>query len=146
GLWFGGLLPLALALGRVRGLPPHVAARVAGSEARRFSRLAFVSVKALVVTGAYNAWIQVGSIPALLGTSYGRWLVAKIALLLGVLGLAASNRYVLTPRLVGASASRSDADVWATVRRLRHQVLVEAAIGSGILVVVAVLGLTTPAR
>jgi putative copper export protein/mono/diheme cytochrome c family protein/peroxiredoxin len=146
GVWLGGLLPLALSLGHVRALPPWVAARVAAGGVRRFSRLAFLSMSGLVATGAYNAWIQIGSIPGLVGTPYGRWLMIKIGLLLGVLALAASNRYVLTPRLLAASAPRSGGDARATVRRLRRQVLAELAAGSAILGVVAVLGLTTPAR
>jgi putative copper export protein/mono/diheme cytochrome c family protein/peroxiredoxin len=146
GLWFGGLLPLALSLGHVRRLPPRLAARVAAVGAQRFSRLAFLSVSALVVTGVYNAWIQVGTIPGLLGTPYGRWLLLKIGLLLVGLGLAASNRYRLVPRLLAASAPKSAGNAPATVRRLRRQILVEFAVGSAILGVVAVLGLTTPAR
>jgi putative copper resistance protein D len=146
GLWFGGLLPLALSLGRVRGLPPRLAARVAAVGAHCFSRLAFLSVSALVATGIYNAWIQVGTIPGLVGTPYGRWLLLKIGLLLTVLVLAASNRYRLVPRLLAASAPRSGGDAPETIRRLRRRVLAELAVGSAILGVVAVLGLTTPAR
>jgi putative copper export protein/mono/diheme cytochrome c family protein/peroxiredoxin len=144
GLWFGGLLPLALSLGHVRGLPPRLATRVSAVGVQRFSRLAFWSVSALVATGVYNAWIQVGTIPGLVGTPYGHWLLLKIGLLLAVLVLAASNRYSLVPRLLAASAPRSDAP--ETVRRLRRQLLAEFAVGSAILGVVAVLGLTTPAR
>ena len=122
GVWFGGLLPLALSLGHVRGLPPRLAARVAAVGAQRFSRLAFWSVSALVATGIYNAWIQVGTIPGLVGTPYGRWLLLKIGLLLAVLVLAASNRFGLIPRLLRASAPRSGGDAPAIVRRLRRQV------------------------
>jgi putative copper export protein/mono/diheme cytochrome c family protein/peroxiredoxin len=146
GVWSGRLLPLALSLGHLRGLPPRLAARVAAVGAQRFSRLAFLSVSALVATGVYNAWIQVGTIPGLVGTPYGRWLLLKIGLLLVVLVLAASNRYGLIPRLLAASAPRPGDDAPATVRRLRRQVLAELAVGSAILGVVAVLGLTTPAR
>jgi putative copper resistance protein D len=146
GIWFGGLLPLALWLRHVRGLPPRLAARVAASGARRFSRLALGSVSVLVATGTVNAWIQVGSVAGLFGTAYGRWLLAKIGLLLAALGLAASNRYGLVPRLLAAGAPRSGAEAPALVGRLRRQVLGELAAGSLILGVVAVLGLITPAR
>jgi putative copper resistance protein D len=146
GVWFGGLLPLALSLRHLRALPPRVAARIAASDARRFSRVAVLSMNGLLGTGVYNAWIQVASIPGLLGTPYGRWLALKIGLLLGVLGLAASNRYVLLPRLPAAGASRSGGDAGAAIGRLRRQVLAELAAGTAILGVVAVLGLTTPAR
>ena len=146
GLWFGGLLPFALGLGQCLRLPSQDTASGAAAATRRFSRLALLSMSVLVGTGAYNAWVQVGSIPGLVGTPYGRWLAVKLGLLLLLLGLAASNRFVVTPRLLAAAATRSAAGPGPTIRRLRRQVLAEVALGAGILGVVAVLGLTTPAR
>jgi putative copper resistance protein D len=146
GLWFGGLLPFALCLGRVLGLRPAVAPRLAATVTRRFSRLALLSMSALVGTGVYNAWVQVGSVPGLVGTPYGRWLGLKLGLLLPLLGLAAVNRFLVKPRLLTAAATRPAASAPPIIRRLQRQVLAEVTFGGAILGVVAIMGLTTPAR
>jgi putative copper resistance protein D len=142
GLWLGGLAPLALVLGSVRTEPtdPRTVA-VAVEASRRFSAMALGGMILLVGTGLLNAGAQVGGVPPLVGTPYGRLLLLKLALLLPVLGLALANRVRLLPRL--------GADTAATrlhLARLRRNVLVEAALGLGIILVVAALGLTPPAR
>ena len=144
GVWLGGLLPLGLLLGWTATLPHPTAATVVAGAARRFSALGLVAILVLVVTGSYTAWEQVGGIPALVGTPYGRWLLLKLALLLALLVLAASNRLGVMPRLLDA-AGGPGGDSTATAR-LRRQVMGEAVLGTAILGVVAVLGLTTPAR
>jgi putative copper resistance protein D len=143
GVWLGGLLPLALLLAWTATLSGPAAATVVAGAARRFSALGLAAVVLLVVTGSYTTWEQVGSVPSLVGTPYGRWLLVKLTLLLALLVLAASNRVWLTPRLVRAAAAGGDA---AATARLRRQVLGEALLGVAILGVVAVLGLTTPGR
>src|SRR5262249_32401233 len=91
-----------------------VAARAAagGSEARgardatlRFSTLGLISVGLLIATGIVNGWILAGSVPALIGTDYGRLLLAKVALFLAMVAVAAVNRLRLTPRLALAISS-----------------------------------------
>jgi putative copper resistance protein D len=137
GVWLGGLLPLTLLLGWTATLPGPAAAPIVADAARRFSALGLGAVLVLVVTGSYTTWEQVGSVPSLVGTTYGRWLLVKLTLLLALLALAATNRLVLLPRLLGDPAATA---------RLRHRALGEALLGTAILAVVAVLGLTTPAR
>jgi putative copper resistance protein D len=146
GVWVGGLLPLALLLGWTATLPAPAAATVVAGAARRFSALGLAAVLVLVVTGTYTAWEQVGGIAPLVGTPYGRWLLVKLGLLLLLLVLAASNRLVLTPRLLRAAGGDSPSGDPGATARLRRQVLGEALLGLAILAVVAVLGLTTPAR
>ena len=68
---------------------------------RAFSRLALTLMIVLVGTGLANTWFQVGSVPALVGTSYGWLLLAKVSVLLPVLLLARHNRR----RLLSAIAS-----------------------------------------
>ena len=77
GVWAGGLVPLALCLAWARRLPSSAAAAKA---AERFSRVGLGAVTILAATGAYAAWQQVGGVPALLGTAYGRWLLLKLVL------------------------------------------------------------------
>jgi copper resistance protein D len=144
GVWLGGLGPLAVLLHRSRGLPEPTGTALAAGATRRFSRLGLASVLALVATGLFNTWEHVHSMPALLGTAYGRWLLLKVGLLLPLIAIAAVNHLVLKPRLLAAVAGgRLAARV---VGRLRRQVVVELLLGAAILGVVAVLGLTTPAR
>lgn len=144
GLWAGALIPLALLLRWSRTLAPDLPPAVAAVATRRFSALGLTGVTGLVLSGLYNTWAQVGGLPALFGTPYGGWLLSKLALLALLLVLAAVNRLRLEPRLLRAARGGARPD--PVVGRLRAQVQVEAALAVLILGVVAVLGLTTPAR
>jgi len=68
------------------------------STVRRFSPWALGSVVALAVTGTVNAWRQLGSIDDLTDSSYGRWLVIKLVLVVLVVGVAAFSRRVVQTR------------------------------------------------
>jgi putative copper export protein len=57
--------------------------------------MGLASMGRLVLTGVINAWVQVGPVPALLGTAYGRWLGLKVALLGPLLAIAGVNHLVL---------------------------------------------------
>ncbi|AJZ86372.1 copper resistance protein CopC [Streptomyces sp. AgN23] len=101
GVWLGGLASLAVTL---RAGEPIGRAAV-----RRFSRLAFGSVVALVVTGLYQSWRQVGSWGALTDTEYGRWLLVKVGLVAVLLAIAAISRR-WTGRLTDATAEETEAE------------------------------------
>jgi putative copper resistance protein D len=138
GLWAGGLVPLALCLGWARRLPSTAAASKA---AERFSALGLGAVATLAVTGGFAAWQQVGSVPALIGTPYGRVLVVKLALFAVLIPVAARNLLVWRRRLATPETGTPEA-----IAALRWNVLLEAALVAGILAMVAVMGLTTPGR
>ena len=135
GVWAGGLVPLALCLTWARRLSNSAAAAKA---AERFSRLALGAVTILAVTGAYAAWQQVGGVPAFVGTAYGRWLLLKLVLFGALLPLAARNLLVWRRRLAAPGPGTAEA-----VAALRGDVLLETALVAAILLVVAVMGLTT---
>ncbi|MBL3665128.1 copper resistance protein CopC/CopD [Streptomyces sp. M2CJ-2] len=97
--WLGGLTALLVALYRA---PAETA--VDAAAVQRFSRLAFGSVVALVVTGIYQSWRQLGSWSALTDTRYGQLLLAKIGLVVVMVGLAYFSRR-WTTRLVGTGGS-----------------------------------------
>ena len=138
GVWAGGLVPLVLCLGWAsRAGAPGVAAVAA----ERFSRLGLAAVATLATTGAFAAWKQVGSVPAFLGTAYGRWLAVKLVLFAALIPLAARNLLVWRRRLAAGGPEAPGA-----TSTLRRHVLGEAALAAGILAAVAVLGLTTPGR
>jgi len=87
--WIGGL-PYLLLSGR----------RVEDREARneslaRFSRLAQISVAALLLAGLGMSFVYVGSIRAMWGTAYGVMLGAKISLFIVLLLLGAANFYIV---------------------------------------------------
>ena len=146
GVWFGGLLPLALFLSWSLTLPRGADVLATSAATQRFSAVGLAAVTLLVASGSYNAWAQVAGFPALLGTPYGRWLCLKVGLLAPLLVVAALNLLVLKPRLTRARSGTTAPPDPHLVRRLRRHVLVEAALGCLILAVVAVLGLTTPGR
>ncbi len=141
GLWFGGLPPLAMLLhaaGRDGGEDARAYAVVA---ARRFSRLALALVIALVATGVVNAVIEIGSVAGLLGTTHGRLLLGKLALLVPILALAAVNRSRTLPALSGPG----EAVGRPAMRRLARSVAIEAVLLVALLGVVAVMTVTPPA-
>jgi copper resistance protein D len=137
--WVGTLLPLALLLAAAG----HEAASVAivRTATVRFSAFGIASVATLLVSGSINTWYLAGSIPALTETDYGRLLLIKIALFLGMVAIAAANRLRLTPRLVrdANATARQNA-----LRQLRRNTVIEVVIGAIIIAIVAVLGTTPP--
>ncbi|WP_395576124.1 copper resistance CopC/CopD family protein [Streptomyces sp. BK79] len=85
--WLGGLTTLLVALYRAPADTPVPAAAV-----RRFSRIAFGSVIALVLTGTYQSWRQLGSWTAFTDTRYGQLLLVKIGLVAVLVGVAYLSR------------------------------------------------------
>lgn len=139
--WVGALVPLALLLGAAARGSDLPSSAIAHKAVLRFSTLGIVSVSTLVVTGAVNSWMLVGSVAALIGTDYGRLLVVKIVLFLFMLAIASVNRVVLTPRLMRVQASAAQLPL---LRQLRNNSLIEAAIGAMIVIIIGVLGTLPP--
>ena len=135
--WVGSLPLLALLLATAEH-DPTVAA-MARDTTLRFSTLGILSVGTLLATGVVNSWYLVGSLPALVETQYGRLLLIKIALFLGMVAIAAANRLHFTPRLLRNETAT------AAVRQLRRNAAIETLFGVVILVIVAVLGTLPPA-
>ncbi|MFE7440613.1 copper resistance CopC/CopD family protein [Streptomyces chartreusis] len=112
--WLGGLAALLVALYRSPADTPVDALAV-----RRFSRLAFGSVLALVATGIYQSWRQLGSWTAFTDTRYGQLLLVKIGLVAVLVGIAwVSRRWtgrlaeavVVKPREESDPVAAADAD------------------------------------
>jgi putative copper export protein len=94
--WTGGLVVLVVAVVReARRWPVSLLAEIM----RRFSRLAAWCLLTVVLSGAYASWVQVGGLTALGQTVYGRALIAKVLLVLGLAWWGAVNRYTVLPRL-----------------------------------------------
>jgi putative copper resistance protein D len=138
--WAGALVPLAVTLGAAANDRGSTSLTLARAATRRFSTLGIVSVATILATGIVNTWELAGSAAALFGTDYGRLLLAKVALFLMMVAVAAVNRLRLTPRLVQGS----DASAQHTLRRLRNNCLIEAALAAVILFIVGMLGTLPP--
>lgn len=143
GAWVGGLLPLALFFSAALRTPGEDWAIIACDATMRFSTLGVASVGTLVITGLFNTWVLVGTIPRLLGTLYGRLLLLKVATFLVMLALAAFNRMYLTQRLVEANQRGQRRGVEA-LRQLRRHSLIEMGLGLAVLVLVGALGSISP--
>ena len=125
--WFGGLVGLVLVLRSLAGRERDCAL-VLG----RFSALAATTLGLLAVTGTLMGWRILGGWDPLLGSTYGRLLLLKVAIALVVASVAGWNRWRLLPSVSGVGhGTRRNAAL-----RVRHAVRVEA----GLLVVL--LGVT----
>jgi copper transport protein len=100
-----------------------------------FSPVALGAASLVLVTGLVTAWMRLGAVGPLWTTGYGRTLLIKIALLIGVAGVGAYNWQRVRPALGTASATA----------RLRNSAFTELALGVVVIVVTAVLvALPTP--
>ena len=95
GVWVGGLAFLALLLVEAGGDRWSLATHTVP----RFSTIALGSVAALVAAGVASGYLEVRSWSALWDTTYGRLLLAKVALLVPLLALGAFNNRRSVPRL-----------------------------------------------
>jgi copper resistance protein D len=139
--WVGALVPLAYLLGAACRCIDADSVRIARQAVTRFSMLGAVSVSTLLATGIVNSWMLLGSLSALIETVYGRWLLAKVALFLVMLVIAAVNRQRLTPQLM----DRTNAAVSRTaMRRIRNNSLIEAMLGAVVIIIVGLLGTISP--
>ncbi|MFG3012098.1 copper resistance CopC/CopD family protein [Streptomyces cinerochromogenes] len=122
--WLGGLTALLTALYRAPADTPVEAAAV-----QRFSRVAFGSVLALVATGVYQSWRQLGSWSAFTETRYGQLLLVKIGLVAVLVGIAGVSRR-WTGRLTDPVARSGKAKkAQAQARAHKEQVAVSKATG-----------------
>jgi putative copper resistance protein D len=134
GAWLGGLPPFMLLLATAERSADAAWTDAAAVATRRFSLVGTASVVALAVTGTANTWILVGGPAGLAATDYGRLLALKICLFAAMVGVAAFNRLHLTPRLAAPG----------TVRRLRHNSLIETGLGLLVIAIVSTIGTMAP--
>lgn len=97
-VWLGGVIGLALTLTGSAGVDPARSARTVA----RFSTLGAWLVLALALTGAVLGWRIVGTLAALVTTTYGQTLLVKVGVALGIVAIAAWNRYRLVPAVIAA--------------------------------------------
>jgi putative copper resistance protein D len=139
GAWLGAMLALVL---MARGPVDEARIRSLAFAVRRFEWIGAVIVLTLSITGVVNYLFIVGPKldDVLLGT-YGILLTIKILLFAGMLVLAALNRFHLGPALQEAL---HDGQPVIAANALRRSVLVELAMASLIVALVAWLGTLSP--
>ncbi|MES2698565.1 MAG: CopD family protein [Pseudomonadota bacterium] len=142
--WIGALIVFVLLAG--------LAARQAGSAARLaklladFSPIGLTLVTLLVVSGLTNSWLLFGYDAAVVvTTTYGKLLVAKLALFAVMFALAAVHRQHLAPALE-SGARTVGASTTGVVGKLRLSLGAEAIAGMAIFAVVSVIGTLDPFR
>jgi copper transport protein len=143
-VWFGGLVALivsALGGGFSGGLRRALI---------RFSALATTCVVVLVVSGLFASWRQVGfSVDGFTSTAFGRLLLGKVGIVVGLVALAAVSRSIVRRRRA-APLDAPDTVIAAvdeqTVTGLRRSVGGEVLIGVLVLALSALLVQAVPAR
>jgi copper transport protein len=134
-VWFGGLLMLSVVVLPDEDEPTVRAAAV------RFSRAAMASVAVLVGTGVYQSWREAGVLGSLTATHYGKLLLVKTSIVLGVLFVAEVSR-----RWVGRVRRTPDGEEQVSVRALGWSVSLETAMVVVVLAVTSLLVSGVPAR
>lgn len=132
--WIGALAVLLHAVVTLRHDVQRVAAMLGG-----FALMGTLIVATLIISGAINLMMIVGlaNLPALVGSRYGLLLSAKLALFALMLGLAAVNRWRLTPLLERGETQRA-------IAHLRLSLAIETSAAITIIGLVAWLGTLDP--
>ncbi|HUR75958.1 MAG TPA: copper resistance protein CopC [Sporichthya sp.] len=147
-VWVGGLVVLAA---RVLPRPPADGRAVLA----RWSPVAMTAVAVLVVTGSIQAWRELRSVEAFYDTTYGRWVLAKIAGLILMVALGEFGRRKLRAMVVAAPRPVVSASLGAALadgpagspdetRVLRRSVGLELGLAAAVLAATSALVVATP--
>jgi copper transport protein len=128
-VWVGGLVFLLVALLWTSGGRWALAARTVP----RYSAAALVAVAALITAGVINTILELDSISGLWTTTWGYLLLAKVTLVVVLLGLGAFNNRISVPRLKDEATTAVDR------RRFVRAAVAEVALFAVVLGVTAVL-------
>ncbi|HEY4454372.1 MAG TPA: CopD family protein [Pseudonocardiaceae bacterium] len=138
GCWLGGLASLAVvARSRLFG---QRAGLCWARTWQRFSLVALVAVGVLVASGCWLAFRHVGNVGELFTTTYGRFLLVKLIIVITMVSAGGYNQLVLTPRIARVQAEGDHGRGFAlTLRHFPVVVTVEALLGLCVLFVVPFL-------
>jgi putative copper export protein/methionine-rich copper-binding protein CopC len=127
GGWLGTLL-LTLAVG-LREIDPESLGAGAAELFNAFSPVALTFAGLVAATGFMSGWINLGSLPPLVTSSYGKVLLIKLALVAFVVSAGAWNWKRMRPSLIAATSTAP----------IRRSASIEIALGIVVVVVTAVL-------
>ncbi len=140
GLWIGALPSLAFLLYRAnkgrQQIHPYALRAVS-----RFSRFALVIILTITASGLVTATYLVGGVAGLTGTTHGRLLLAKVAVLVPALLLAGRVRDMLAAPLPEATSGPR-----GLVRRMTAYIAAEAGLVLVLLGLTAAMILSVPGR
>jgi len=142
--WPGALVPLATFLSVLLKSSHAGALGMAALVVRRFSMSSLIAVTVMALTGLLNSVFLVGNIQVLLTTTYGQLLTSKLILFLLMVGFGAWNLLVLKPRLTVDLPAVHVAQQEIVIRSLLRNVLCEIGRGTGVILIVGLLGNTPP--
>jgi putative copper resistance protein D len=141
--WPGSLVPLAAFLFLLLKSSQVEAIGLAAPVVRRFSANSLIAVAVMALTGLSNSIFMVGSIRALLTSAYGQILVSKLILFFAMIGFGAWNLFLLKPRIAVELTAVNVAQKSA-VHLLLRNVLWEIGLGTLVILIVGLLGITPP--
>ena len=141
--WPGSLVPLAAFLFLLLKSSQVEAIGLAAPVVRRFSASSLIAVAGMALTGLLNSIFMVGSLRALLTSAYGQILVSKLVLFLAMVGFGAWNLFLLKPRMIAIELPVNLAQKRA-VHLLLRNVLWEIGLGTLVILIVGLLGITPP--
>ena len=134
-VWFAGIVVLAGVMPdawrrierdrRVAFLTPVVV---------RFSKVALVSIAMVAATGTANSWFNVEAVSDVVESGYGRVLLSKVIIFLGIVVLGALNHFYVRRRLAKAAAEQAPT---AVHRLFKKTIAIELALA------LLILGLTS---
>ncbi|HEP9100188.1 TPA: copper homeostasis membrane protein CopD [Pseudomonas aeruginosa] len=143
GAWVGALLAFVM-LATQRAATTAESVELLSRLSNGFAQVGTVIVATLLVTGIGNYLLIVGaSVTPIFTTLYGGLLALKLALFVGMLGLAAANRFQLSPRLELALSGGDHAQAAVLLRR---SLVLEASMVVLVIACVAWLGVLSPGK
>ncbi len=137
-VWVGGLIQLLVVGPVLIAQRPRLLANLVST----FSLVAFGMVAAVTATGAYSAYLQIGSLDAFFATLYGSALLIKLVLILPLLAVGAFNLIVTRPE----AARAIDARAAALARRFDRAVAFEVILAAAVLLPVGAMTSLEPAK
>jgi copper transport protein len=150
GVWVGGLISLGVLLWTsARRLQRFSRIRFHAAAIARFSPWAAATVALIILSGAFNAIVEVPATRGLISTAYGRTLLIKIGLIVPLLAVGALNAFILRPRLIEAAGESAGKGLDAAARlerRLYRTVGVEAVLAVLVILATGFLLILPPTR
>jgi copper transport protein len=143
-VWVGGLISFLGAVWAINKLTPTLRTSLTAVLIPHFTVLAMSSVGALMLTGIYSAYLRIGSLTPLIGTTYGRVLLLKLLVIAPMLAMGGFHFLVTTP-LMKRAAGESNGSL-KLVKLFRGLLSGETVLGLLVLILVAILTTLAPVR
>jgi copper transport protein len=142
--WLGGLVYFFTGIRHIQQFDSQRRMKLTSMLAGQFSINALIFVGLIGLTGFYSAYLRVGSWPALLTSLYGHALLVKQVFVAGLLVIAATNLFIVSPRL--KRDQLQGVETTGLVARFRKILFVELTFAALLLASVSFLTYIPPAK